>query len=127
MELICPRSGFDFFLAYRAVGSDEVEIILPEEDSYVFEDIDGLKLWMRQVGVYQPFIERFVDLIWNWRLLRFDLRTQHLSIPDVQLHPLEDNSAPRHPFRAPRRADIVGGRDIFDPLQDPQIWSDDER
>lgn len=123
MELTCPQTGFDEFMVYRGMGEDEVTIILHEEDSYLFSDLAVLKLWMRQAGVRQPFIEKFVDLIWNWRLLKFDLKRQHLSIPEVQTHPLRDTSPVHVPFRVPRAHDLVGGRDIFDPLQDQQNWS----
>ena len=122
MELTCPVRGIDSFMTYRGVQEDQVEVILGD-DSYIFSDLEELKLWMRRVGVVDHclFVERFVDLIWNWRLLHFDLRTQHLSIPDLQEHPHRDQPREAPPFRAPRRHDLVGEIDLFDPLHDPNI------
>ena len=151
-ELICPVAGFDVFLVYRGIDEDEIEVIIGEGieeferlmvsrdpavrprreelrthlEGYVFSSQVELRLWLWRAGVPDGFIERFVDLIWNWRLLKYDRRTHHLSIPEVQRHPLEPLTSPVNlPFRAPRPED-TGSRDIFDPLQDKKnrdFWS----
>jgi hypothetical protein len=99
--------------------------VVSEMRSYTFQAQDKLRLWMWQAGVPKGFIEKFVDLIWNWRLLKYDLQRDHLSIPEVQSYPFDMVGEPTgRSFKAPRPLDVFE-RDIFDPLQDkryPDSW-----
>jgi hypothetical protein len=92
-----PIEGFKEFYTYRYAFDTDVEVIIGE-DSYVFSKLEDLKLWMFKSKVYRPFIERFVDLIWNYRLIHFDLENQYLTIPKSQAHPLRPSLFPQETF-----------------------------
>lgn len=109
-----PTSGFDHFHVHRYPYEDEVEVIIGQ-DCYVFSEQPTLKLWLRNAGVPTRFIDRFVDLVWNWPLLRYDLKEHLLTVPRSQAHPIEDEPAAPKLFGRIHMA--ATDRDPFDPLQ----------
>ena len=115
-KLKIPTDGFSEFYTYRYAYEDEIEIIIGE-DAYLFTSLDELRIWMKNVGVPKGFIDKFLDLIWNWRLIHYTISTGHLHFPRKQSHPLEHVSKDIQPFKVPRS---TRERDIFDPLQDPK-------
>lgn len=115
-SLTIPTEGFTEFFVHRYAYEEEVEIIIGE-DAYLFTKLDELRIWMHNVGVPKNFIDKFLDLIWNWRLIHYTISTGHLDFPKKQSHPLEKVYKDTEPFRVPR---AKRERDIFDPLQDPK-------
>jgi hypothetical protein len=128
-----PTEGFTKFEVYRYAGDDQVEVLFDRDgdgelESYIFEsvdkDADQLKLWLRQVGVWPVFVEKLVDLMWNWRRLVYDLETHRYHLPKSQAHPLDRGaeSPVGMAFRFPRPEDA--NKDLFDPLTsltEPQV------
>lgn len=108
-----PRKGFTEFYVHRHVGAMGMEIII-DDNSYEIGGPEDLKLWLFHVGIPKPFCETFVDYCWNWRLLKYNLVTKYLTIPEVQDHPLEPVAGKGEYNPEKKRANI----DLFDPLND---------
>ena len=112
-----PVKGFTEFLVHRHMYADGLEVIIGEgEDasSYFLQNVEAFKLWLLQVGIPERFIETFADYMWNWRLVKYDLKTHYLTIPEVQDHPLEP-VAKNSSFNISKSK---AEKDIFDPLTD---------
>lgn len=93
-----PYQNIKEFYTHRHAFDMDVEVIIGE-DSYVFSKLQDLKLWMFKAGVHRPFIERFVDLIWNYRLIHYDVEKQYLTIPKSQAHPTRPSLFPKGGFQ----------------------------
>lgn len=111
-SLKIPRKGFDEFQTYRYAYEDQVHVIIGE-DSYIFNDLDTLRIWFKNVGVPVRFIEKFLDLIWNFRRIHYSVKDHYLTIPKDQSSPLEEKDQYQRIFRWPRQEDT---EDPFDPL-----------
>lgn len=75
MRLNTPVNGFQSFELHRAAFDEIVTIKLPSGETYIVE-VEELKKWLKDVKVEAGFIDKVVDLVWNFRRLRYDLREQ---------------------------------------------------
>ena len=86
-----PTESIDSFYTWKRFDEPledmEVEIILGS-DCYVLDGVQRVRGWLLKVGVDPGFIEKLLDLIWTWPLLHYDLKTQRLTVPKRQLHPI---------------------------------------
>lgn len=81
MPITAPTKGFRKFQIQReAYDDDNVVIEFPNKSTYLFMDIEELKIWMRNVGVLEIMIDKSLDLVWNFRKIDYDLNQQRATI-----------------------------------------------
>ena len=81
MPITAPTQGFRKFQIQREAFDDEnVTIEFPNKSTYLFIELDELKLWMRNVGVHHLMIDKTLDLVWNFRKIDYDLDQQRATI-----------------------------------------------
>lgn len=91
-DVRCPTTGFRKFQLHRASFGDTYQVILGD-DSYVFFDLDTLRIWFR--NLHYPFLatERVLDMAHNFRLLQIDLDDPgFIGVEDRQDHPFPEES-----------------------------------
>ena len=113
-SLTIPEKGLTDFQLYRAPGDLDVEVII-KGNTYLFENLEELKLWFVRVGVPRSFTERLLDIFWNWRVVCYDLQTHRLTIPKDQGHPVNGSITGDQDYVGVLNK---GSGDPFDPLQD---------
>lgn len=123
-NLKIPLTGFSKVYLHRPAWSESVEVMIPELDATYEVDQAGLLLWLQNAfGLYGRPGDRLVDMVWNWRVIEYDVPTNYIRIPRSQARPGSKSTL----VSAGTGSDTVKwnlfepltgslGRDRFDPL-----------
>ena len=75
MKLLTPTNGFQSFELHRAAFDEIVTIKLPSGETYITE-VEELKKWLKAVKVEVGYVDKLVDLVWNFRKIQYNIPEQ---------------------------------------------------